>query len=582
MELPQIEAEQDNQRETPSSRSPTLSILRENDSATISAGILSASLLSACGGGADSASPATAVSADMVRNDKASQAPPLSANDASRFLSQAAFGGNDIDIAAVQSQGTATWLKNQFSVASDQTNWAWMMSQGFNNIANINSTEGVDNSLWRKLMASPDTVRQRIALALSEIFVVSAEDLPMNWRNFAAAAYMDLLAANAFGNFRTLLQAVTLNPAMGVYLGTRGNEKENPATGREADENYAREVMQLFTIGLYQLKNDGSVVHDASGNPIPTYTATTVTQLAQVFTGWNFHSSSTAVPTSLQAPMVLNASLHSTSAKSFLGASVPEGTDGNTALKIALDTLFNHPNLPPFFGRQLIQRLVTSNPSPAYISRVAAAFISGAGGVRGDMKSVISAVLLDPEAQTPLTSLSNSAGKLREPIVRMAQWARTFKVASPSGKWAVGDTTNPSARLGQSPLRSPSVFNFFSPGFIPPNNVLGSAALVAPELQITTTATVIGYPNFMQTTINGQLADLTPDYSVEIGMAGNAAALFNRLNTLLAGGQLSAATGTLIQNAVGSISMSSASGALNRVKAAIMLIMCAPEYIVQK
>jgi uncharacterized protein (DUF1800 family) len=578
MELSQTEALQVDQS---SPSSPPFTPI-EKSGATIGAGILSASLLGACSGSPESANSITAVAADMSRNDKAAKAAPLSANDTSRFLSQAAFGGNDIDIAAVQSLGAATWLQNQFSVASDQTNWAWMMSQGFNNVADINGTDGIDNSLWRKLMSSPDTVRQRMALALSEIFVVSVEDLPMNWRNFAAAAYMDLLAANAFGNFRSLLQAVTLNPAMGVYLGTRGNEKEDPATGREADENYAREVMQLFTIGLYQLNNDGSVVHDASGNPIPTYTATTVTQLAQVFTGWNFQSSTTAVPTSLQAPMVLNAHLHSTSAKSFLGVSVPQGTDGNTALKIALDTLFNHPNLPPFFGRQLIQRLVTSNPSPAYVSRVAAAFISGAGGVRGDMKSVISAVLLDPEAQTPLSNLSSSAGKLREPIIRLTQWARTFKVKSTSGNWAVGDTTDPSYRLGQSPLRSPTVFNFFSPGFVPPNNVLGSATLVAPELQITTTATVIGYPNFLQTTINGQLADLTPDYSVETAMAGNATALFNRLNTLLAGGQLSAATASLIQNAINSISTSSTNGALNRVKAAIMLVMCAPEYIVQK
>jgi uncharacterized protein (DUF1800 family) len=572
MELTQIEVEQVLQHET---NTP-----HDSNGTALGAGLLSASLLAACSGSPNSANPEAAVSADMMRNDK-SAAAPLSANDASRFLSHAAFGGNDTDIAAVQSLGTAAWLQNQFSVATDQTNWAWMTAQGFNAVANINGTAGTDNSMWRKLMASPDIVRQRITLALSEIFVISLEDLPMDWRNFAAAAYMDLLGANAFGNFRSLLQAVTLNPAMGVYLGTRGNEKEDPTTGREADENYAREVMQLFTIGLNKLNNDGSLAL-SGGNPIPNYTATTVTQLAQVFTGWNFPNSTAAVPTSLQAPMVLNAKLHSTSAKSFLGASVPEGADGNAALKIALDTLFNHPNLPPFFGRQLIQRLVTSNPSPAYISRVAAAFISGTGGVRGDMKSVISAVLLDPEAQTSITSLTNSAGKLREPIVRLAQWARTFKVSSTSGKWAVGDTTDPSNKLGQSPLRAPTVFNFFSPGFVPPNNVLGSTTLVAPELQITTTASVIGYANFLQTAINGGLADLTPDYSIETAMAGNAANLFNRLNTLLAGGQLSTATATLIQNAIGSISMTSSNGALNRVKAAIMLVMCAPEYIVQK
>jgi len=190
--------------------------------------------------------------------------------------------------------------------------------------------------------------------------------------------------------------------------------------------------------------------------------------------------------------------------------------------------------------------------------------------------------LLDPEAQTPLASLNSSAGKLREPIVRLAQWARTFAAVSSSGDWNVGDTSNQGTRLGQSPMRSPTVFNFFSPGFVPPNGVLGSPVLVAPELQITNESTVIGYANFMQTTINGSLADLTPDYSTETEIAVDPVALFNRLNTLLAGGQLSVATATTIQNALDSISAGSAGGLLNRVKAAIMLIMTAPEYIVQK
>lgn len=542
---------------------------------------LAASLLAACSGGGGAGDAGTAA-ASLKAQDKQASIAPLLSNDASRFLSQAAFGGNDKDIAALQNLGAAGWLTQQYAIASDQTHWNWLLAKGFNAIADINSETGIDATLWRKLMSSPDTVRQRVALALSEIFVVSLIGLPVQWRSFAVAAYMDMLAANAFGNFRSLLQAVSLSPAMGVYLGTRGNEKEDPTTGREADENYAREVMQLFTIGLVELNNDGSAKKDSSGNPIPTYTATTVTQLAQVFTGWNFNGYVSTAPDYLQRPMTLNPSKHSTSSKSFLGVTIAAGTDGNTALKIALDTLFNHSNVPAFFGRQLIQRLVTSNPSPAYISRVAAAFIGGAGGVRGDMKSIINAVLLDPEAQTALTQLNNSAGKLREPIVRLAQWARTFNAVSTSGNWQVGDTSDPSTRLGQSPMRSPSVFNFFRPGFVPPNNVLGNPALVAPELQITNESTVIGYANFMQQVINGSLADLVPDYSAEVALAANPGALFNRLNTLLAGGQLSSTTATLIQNAVNTISMSTPAGALNRVKATIMLIMCSPEYIVQK
>jgi len=547
-------------------------------------GSIAAAALTACAGNgtgneaSDSTTPAAGIKAERKQAIL-----PLSSNDASRFLAQAAFGGNDTDIAAVQSLGVAGWLQNQFALASDQTHWDWLMSHGYNNLADIKTTNGIDATLWRKLMSSPDVLRQRTALALSEIFVVSLLGLPTQWKSFAIAAYVDMLSAYAFGNFRDLMQAVTLSPAMGAYLGTRGNEKEDPATGREADENYARELMQLFTIGLYLLNNDGSLQLDASGNPIPTYTQPMVTALAQVFTGWNFDGYEANAPDYLQRPMTLNPQKHSTSAKSFLGVTIAAGTDGNTALKTALDTIFNHPNLPPFIGRQLIQRFVTSNPSPAYISRVATAFINGgegsAGGVRGDMKSVISAVLLDPEAQTASTAAS--AGKLRESVIRLAQWARTFQAMSKSGNWAVGDTSNAATRLGQSPLRSPTVFNFFSPAFVPPNNVLGNPALLAPELQITNESTVIGYANFMEQVINGTLADLTPNYTTELNMASDPASLIERLNTLLAGGQLSDATLSTIQNAVGSISMSG-SGPANRVKAAILLTMCAPEYIVLK
>lgn len=540
-------------------------------------GSLAAAILSACSGG--SSGSADSAAASSIKAEMKTAVVTVSTNEASRFLAQASFGGTDTDIAAVQASGEAGWLANQFAMPASETNWAWMMSQGFNNAADVNTEDGIDASLWRTLMTAPDVLRQRVALALSELCVVSLEGLPVGWRNFGAAAYMDLLASNAFGNFRTLLDAVTLNPAMGVYLNTRGNEKEDPATGREADENYGREVMQLFTIGLVLLNNDGSQ-QVASGNPIPTYGASDVTGISQVFTGWNFANYNAATPDHMQTPMVLNANLHSTSAKTFLGVTIPQGTDGNTALNTALNTLFNHQNTAAFVSKQLIQRLVTSNPSPAYISRVSSVFVRGAGGVRGDMKSIISAILLDPEAR-PAT-ITNTTGKLREPMVRLAHWARAFKVTSTSGNWAVGDTSSQAYRLGQSPLRSPSVFNFFAPAYIPPNNALGVAGMVAPELEITNESTTIAYANFMESTINGSLADLVPDYSTPLALANNVPALFNYLNTLLAGGQLSTTTATTIQNAVNSVSISSSTGLLNRVKLSVMLIMCSPEYIVQK
>ncbi|MEN9867142.1 MAG: hypothetical protein RL748_2732 [Pseudomonadota bacterium] len=506
---------------------------------------------------------------------------PLTTVEAARFLGQAAFGGNDQAIAALQAKGCSAWLEAQFVAASDASHWDWLIAKGFNGPTHINSQNGIDASLWRKLMSSPDVLRQRIALALSEIFVTSLQGITGQWRAFAAAGYMDMLAAQAFGNFRTLIEAVSLSPAMGVYLGTRGNQKESITTGRQPDENYAREVMQLFTIGLYQLNPDGSQKKGSNGKPLETYTLDTVAQLARVFTGWDFNKPVKDVPDHWRRNMVINPARHSTASKSFLGVTIPTGTnDGVGELKIALDTLFNHPNLPPFFCKQLIQRLVTSNPSGAYVQRVAQVFKANVAGVRGDMKAVIRAILLDSEArQVPTSSI---AGKLREPMLRYVQWARTFKATSTSGNWALGNTLDPDSRLGQSPMRSPSVFNFFRPGFVPGSGLVNDPNIVVPELQISTESTVVGYANFMQSVINGTFSDLKPDYSAELAIASDAAALVKRINTLLAAGQISSANLAGIQAAVNTINASTDTGKLNRVKASIMLVMCAPEYIVQK
>ena len=503
----------------------------------------------------------------------------MAGNDAARFLSQAAFGGSAEDVAALQNLGAAGWLDQQFVKAPDQGHWDWLIAKGFNAATHINTMDGIDASLYRKLMSSPDLLRQRVALALSEIFVVSLQGLTGQWRAFAAAGYMDMLAAQAFGNFRTLLEAVTLSPAMGVYLGTKGNQKENAATGRQADENYAREVMQLFTIGLFQLNPDGTQKL-VGGKPVETYALTEVTQLARVFTGWDFDKPVAGLPDHWRRNMTFNVARYSTSSKSFLGITIPGGSDGVGALKTTLDTLFNHPNVAPFFCRQLIQRLVTSNPSPAYVQRVAQVFVANSAGVRGDLKAVIRAILLDTEARQ--TASNNIGGKLREPMLRLVQWARSFKAVSTTGDWNLGNTLDPDHRLGQSPMRSPTVFNFFRPGYVPPGNVLSSPSLVAPELQITNESTVVGYANFMQTVINGTFSDLKPDYSQELLLAADSAALVNRLNLMLSGDQVSTANVNSIVAALNTIAVTTDAGKLNRVKAAIMLIMCAPEYLVQK
>jgi uncharacterized protein (DUF1800 family) len=503
---------------------------------------------------------------------------PVGASEAARFLGQAAFGGTAADIAAVQAQGMSAWLTAQMALPRTLSHWDWMLANGYAVTANVNNFQGVDNTLWRKLMSSSDVLRQRVTLALSEIFVISMDGLPVQWRGMVAAHYMDTLETHALGNYRQLLEAVTLSAGMGVYLNMRGNQKAD-GKGREPDENYAREVMQLFTIGLLQLNPDGTP-RTANGAALETYTPDDIRGLARVFTGWDFDRFSAAVPDHAARPMVFTASRHSPEEKKFLGVTLPPGTDGVGELRVALDTLFNHPNTGPFIGRQLIQRLVTSNPSAGYVSRVAAAFANNGQGVRGDLQAVVRAVLLDGEARTP--GIGPSSGKLREPMVRLVQWARTFGATSPNGLWNVGNQSSASTRLGQSPLRSPSVFNFFRPGYVPPGTSMGAAGLTAPEFQITNESTVVGYANWMQTVVSSGAGDVKADYTPWMTLASDAGALFDQFNLLLAAGQLGASSRATIVNAVGSMASSTDTNRLNRIYATVWLILCAPEYLVQK
>jgi len=537
----------------------------------LSAGTLSsAALLAACGGGGgDSPAPIA-------------PAPPavaaISAAEASRFLGQAGFGATDAQIGRVQTLGYSGWLDEQFAAPRSQGHYDWMVERGYAVTTNINNFNGTDNTLWRKLISSPDVLRQRITLALSEVFVVSMTGLPINWRGFVAAAYMDVLETNAFGTYRTLLGEVTLSPGMGSYLNMRGNLREDPATGRVPDENYSREVLQLFSLGLTELAADGTL---KNGVATDTYGQDTITGLAKVFTGWNNNAANNTDPGYAQRPMVLTAANHSTSVKQFLGVTIAAGTPGATALQTALDTIAAHPNVGPFIGRQLIQRLVASNPSPAYVARVSAVFANNGAGVRGDLRAVIKAILLDDEARRAPLAGDTTRGKLREPVVRFIQWARTFGLASPTGLWNIGNVSDPSTRLGQSPLRSPSVFNFFRPGYVPPNSALGTLSLNAPEFQITNESTVVGWANWAQTFVQSGVGETRPDYTAELALATDATALVKRVSLLLSGDTLSAATLATIGTAVGSISATTDTGKRNRVYAAIHLVLCTPEYLVQ-
>ena len=287
------------------------------------------------------------------------------------------------------------------------------------------------------------------------------------------------------------------------------------------------------------------------------------------------------------APLVNTASRHETGSKVFLGTTIAANTTAAESLRMALDALFNHANVGPHIGRQLIQRLVTSNPSPAYVASVSAAFANNGSGVRGDLKAVLRAVLTHAEARQVNAARSNNGyGKLREPVLRFTQWARASKANSASGQWRLGSLSDPAQRLGQSPLRSPSVFNFYRPGYVPPNTTIATASRVAPEFQITTESSVAGYLNFMQNAIattsgvNG--TDILPNYSAWLTLVGDPTGLADQANLVLAAGQLPAARVTLIRDAITAMPSTSDTDKRRRVHAALLLTLAAPDYLVMK
>lgn len=548
---------------------------------------------------------------------------PASDEEAARFLHQAGLGATDADIAAVRQRGYAVWLDEQFNLPMAQTKWDWLVSQGY--MAITDRQFFFNNSLsqfaiWRDLMVAPDVLRQRWVLALSELFVISVPSIggSLNWPGFAGAHFWDTLARQGFGNFRSLLEAVTLHPAMGTFLNTRGNQKEDPATGRVPDENYAREVMQLFTIGLHQLNPDGTPRLGVNGQPIDSYGQSDVTHLARVFTGYDLDFrglGSTPVPPNhqirdpsyLQRPMLFDASRHSALEKRFLGVHISAGTPGPETLRIALDTLFNHPNVGPFFARQMIQRLVTSHPDPAYVARVAATFNDNGAGVRGDLKAVLRAILLDEAARGPSGLTSRSFGKLREPVARIANWARAFKVRSLHGTWKcqVGNW-DPERDLQQYPLEAPSVFNFFRPGYVPPSTEMAVLGATVPEFQLVSESSVSGYINFLQGIVHSgfwvshpgepgaprdlppdtvYVPDIVPDYSTEYALVLDTPTLVRRLNVLLAAGQLSQATQDFIVTALRADRITAqANEDFKRIHVAraVLFVMASAEYLIQK
>ncbi len=516
---------------------------------------------------------------------------PASRNAAARFLAQATFGPVDADVDRLMAIGYSAWIDEQFATPRGSTHQACLA--GF---SDPNDKEVVA-CFWKQALTGRDQLRQRMAYALSQIFVISLLDGDVDNYDRGVAAWLDMLADQSFGNYRTLLERVSLSPMMGIYLSHLANQKADGA-GRVPDENYAREVMQLFSIGLVELNPDGSP-NTAGGAVRETYTPADVSELAKVFTGWSW-----ACPAPSQKscflrgednnnnedsnrdlkPMVVYPAYHSLESKTFLGTTIPPQTDATQSLTIALNRLAAHPNVGPFIGRQLIQRFTTSNPSPAYIRAVASAFSAS----RGDMKAALKAVLMHPEARVQ----SNTSGKVREPVLRLSAFLRAFPHKSEGDEYDIGITDNPGTGLAQAPLHSPSVFNFYRPGYVAPKTQSAGLNLVAPELQIVNETSAAGYVNFMRDIVStdSKRRGLEGDYSTELALTADVPALVDRVITRLTYGAISPARRGEIISAVNSIAIpggSSSSTAINnakraRVNAAILLTVAAPEFVVLK
>lgn len=550
-------------------------------------------VLAACGAGKDD------------DNEQAQQpiGPRPTRTESARFLAQATFGPTEASIDALTRSSYSLWLDNQFN--TPPTPHRAHVDRRAAELAAADQSLGqaqFRESYWKQALTGDDQLRQRAAFALSQVFVISFVDGTLANQTRGVTTYYDMLAEKAFGNYRDLLESVSLHPMMGVYLTSLRNQKEDAASGRVADENYAREIMQLFSIGLYELNDDGTL---RGGTPTETYTHDDIKGLAKVFTGWSWYAGpNTADRTNRRffggdahadrdwRPMQAYNQYHSTSEKRFLGRVIPANAtpDAEADLRIALDTLFNHHNVGPFLGKLLIQRMVTSNPSPAYVGRVAAAFNNNGRGVRGDMKAVWRAILLDPEARNPNLD-SNSYGKVREPVLRLSHFLRAFKARSTSGNFSGIDNTDaPNTSLSQSAMRSPSVFNYYRPGYTPPNSAAAAAGLVSPELQLANEVSVAGYLNYLRGSwlnVNTN-RDIQLDFSAELALAGNPTALVDRLDLLLMSGQMSAALRDQIITAINGRSIPTTNqtnidaARRDRVFIGILLTMASPEYLVQK
>jgi uncharacterized protein (DUF1800 family) len=500
---------------------------------------------------------------------------------AARVLDQATFGPTLTDIQHVQKVGIDGYITEQFSTA--QTVLPDIAAAPTAICTSTNLVPCEQSEWWQTMLTGPDQLRQRVAFALSEIFVVSTNSV--NAR--AITTYQNTLAKDAFTNFATIMNDVTLSPAMGGYLNMLNSNK--PAAGQIANENYPRELMQLFSTGINMLNPDGTLQVDSSGNPIPVYTETQIQAFARAYTGWTYASSTGGAPAKFpngtanyDSPMAAVESAHDTTAKILLnGTTLPAGQTAEQDLAAALANIIAHPNVGPFICRQLIQHLVSSNPSPAYVSRISAVFANNGSGVRGDMQAVIRAILEDSEARAGDTNSAADGGHLRESMLYMTNVLRGLGFTNSSSAGDYSSLSNYTNALGEKPYTSGSVFNFF-----PPNYVIPGSATNAPEFGQENTASAILRLTLADNIVNNKISNFTGDLSATspLGIAasktGNATTdsgnLVDSLGIIFMHGQMPAQMRAAIVNHVATIT-----NIPERVRVATYLVITASQYKIE-
>ncbi len=543
-------------------------------------------VLTGCGGGSDGAvalksyEPASAPALPATEVVNAAPDSPLSATDAYRLLAQSTFGPQLEDIQLATGKGPELWINQQMQLP------AVYLSDGLRK-ANSDRWNEYVNVWWRQTIQAEDQLRQRVAFALSQILVVSAQN-GLSEEQFGLANYYDILLRNAFGNYRDLLGEVTRSPVMGEYLSMKGNRKSDTTENIQPDENYAREILQLFSIGQVLLNENGTPKLDDDGVPLPTYNQTTIENFARVFTGWHFANAENFLwPENKDylSPMQPWPDFHDTGIKTLLrGVELPAGQSAEEDLRAALDNIFTHPNVGPFISKQLIQRLVTSNPSNQYVRDVTAVFNQNAAGARGSLASVVKAILMHQEARLGHLENTDTYGKLKEPLIRLTQLWRAFEPETIHYDFNYGWAGH---ELGQAPLNSPSVFNFFRPDFSQPGEIQDSG-LVSPEFEIfdessiiTITSRLLANTLWSHNFKNDADAErIIIDISREMNLEPDLDALLDHLDLLLLGGRMPRELRAEVEHLMSQRNYNG--GASQRVVEAIFLIATSPEAAVQQ